>query len=244
MIQYKETAQEAWSKFVESRHWWIISSTLRCDRTFCRDEIYCYYVDAMDREFASENDPALSEFPLFRNDVLDRWLNAFSRKPNFLFELFVQLTARALVSYDSYETFHYTSEELRQHFPSVPLWMLELEIPAGIPLPLASAAYYFASDLCEGADPVRYRRAHYFFKPEQMGLEIAFWYNEMFHGGRQWVLTPRTVDKIREHCIHFDIVKCVPNADILNTMMGGRVRDATFGTRTRRVWPQSRIVIS
>ena len=24
MIQYKETAQEAWSKFVESRHWWIV----------------------------------------------------------------------------------------------------------------------------------------------------------------------------------------------------------------------------
>ena len=124
MIQYKETAQEAWSKFVESRHWWIVPSTLRCESKFCRDAFDCYYVDAMDRAFESENDPALSECPLFRNDVLDRWWNAFSRKTYFLFELFVPLTARALISYDSYETCHYKSEELRQHFPSVPMWML------------------------------------------------------------------------------------------------------------------------
>ena len=121
--------------------------------------------------------------------------------------------------------------------------MLELEIPAGIPLPLAPVAYYLASDLREGADPVRYRCAHYFLKREQMGLAIAFGYNEMFHGGRQWVLTPRTVDKLREHCIHLDIVKCVPTANIL-MMMGGMGAMPHFGTRTRRVRPQSRLVIS
>ena len=46
MIQYKETAQEAWSKFVESRHWWIVPPTLHCDRTLYRDAFDCYYVDA------------------------------------------------------------------------------------------------------------------------------------------------------------------------------------------------------
>lgn len=41
------TALNAWLRFAQSHPWYLIQSTLRCARTFARDELEALYVDHM-----------------------------------------------------------------------------------------------------------------------------------------------------------------------------------------------------
>ena len=66
--------RDIWSRKKQQREWFEIPATLRCDRTFARDPLECYYLERLDELLRTDRfDEARENSPLLPDPLVLRW---------------------------------------------------------------------------------------------------------------------------------------------------------------------------
>ena len=184
-----------------------VPCSLVADRTFARDKEEAYYLDAMDKYLSQPpGELNVSSIPLLQRPLKNRLFNSFSRKAGYRLEYFERLRLAIWVPYDVPENRHFGDAELSANYPKIEEWVKLLYLPPALAVPVPFVIYYFYKELRRAqlepyrANTERIRRLLFCLRKEYHVLFMAMWWNEVYFGGRMYVLEEATINALQTEC--------------------------------------------
>lgn len=77
-----QAAKDAWRQFAELRRYFLILSSLKCHRSFCRTVAGAHYLTAADRLLAYDEPIVAKDMPLLGNGLLGSGETGFEIDPS------------------------------------------------------------------------------------------------------------------------------------------------------------------
>ena len=201
-----------------------VPATIQCDRTFARDAEEAYYLDAMDAYLRlPPGHLRVEDLPILKSPLRSRFFCAFARRQLYFTELYDRRRLGHWISY-SPEISHFSDTELTSWFPKEENWVKELTQPAALPVPVPPSLHFYHRELRDAqlnpilADIERTRRLRFCAENEHYIFFIAMWWNDVYFGGKAFVLTPHTIEIFNGNCGHLHDVAGKPAQAIIERM--------------------------
>jgi len=207
-----DEARRNWNLFCRQHKWFAIPTSIKCTRSFCRDEYDAVYLDHMDKYVKKELFyetvvPRVDFIPLFTcgYSLLSRWFNRFGKWYQF-------------------------SREQECMYPR--WWSIEF-FPAGVFAPLPPCVYYYRNEIVHSEGLERSRWYH-LIQLEFALLFAACWWHAACRGHRAIVVQPATVNYLVE------LLGDVP-IDPVTRHTGGPTRFTWIAKRMRDAYAEKSI---
>ena len=213
----EQETMDKWSQFLRTHlTWFKIPTTLKCSRTFVRDELEAIYVDWMDafvtakpRDFSVNNIPLVK----MRHALTNRWWNRPRNVYGLTLEALWWALHNIMVPFDSYDV-PMTAEniaKLKKLYPGKLSWWNTTFFPVIVPCPSPLVLFYYHIEWMRSATKAELEFWELLFELEHAVLYAACWWYEATRYGRAVVLPEDTISWLKERLNDLVIDPLGPN---------------------------------